>query len=93
MERRTPTDQSEDNTSSASTTNEEPKSSAESLKSQEKEVPPHLAEKAEAIRRACGLGDLDALVSYASSEGGFLQDELRQLACKCGSIRNMWYLK
>lgn len=42
----------------------------------------HLAEKTDAIRRACDLGDLDALVSYARSEGGFLRDDLRQLACK-----------
>jgi hypothetical protein len=41
-----------------------------------------LAEKEDAIRRACKMRDLDALVSYASSEGGFLRDDLRQLACK-----------
>ena len=41
-----------------------------------------LAEKADAIRKACDLQDLDALVSYATSEGGFLQDDLRRLACK-----------
>lgn len=41
-----------------------------------------LAEKADAIRKACDLQYLDALVSYATSEGGFLQDDLRQLACK-----------
>jgi len=46
----------------------------------------HLAEKADAIRRACDLGDLNALVSYARSEGGFLRDDLRQLACKLASI-------
>ncbi|OJJ86464.1 TBC domain-containing protein [Aspergillus glaucus CBS 516.65] len=40
----------------------------------------HLAEKVDAIRRACDLGDLDALVSHARSEGGFLRDDLRQLA-------------
>ncbi|KAL4975090.1 rab-GTPase-TBC domain-containing protein [Aspergillus desertorum] len=36
-------------------------------------------EKAEAIRTACNLRDIDALVSHATSEGGFLRDELRQL--------------
>ncbi|KAL4997334.1 rab-GTPase-TBC domain-containing protein [Aspergillus recurvatus] len=36
--------------------------------------------KAEAIRTACDLHDIDALVSHATSEGGFLRDELRQLA-------------
>ncbi|KAL2826811.1 rab-GTPase-TBC domain-containing protein [Aspergillus cavernicola] len=40
----------------------------------------HVAKTADAIRRACDLRDLDALVSYATSEGGFLQDELRRLA-------------
>jgi hypothetical protein len=37
--------------------------------------------KAEEIRTACELRDIDALVSHATSEGGFLRDELRQLAC------------
>ncbi|KAL4985546.1 rab-GTPase-TBC domain-containing protein [Aspergillus falconensis] len=36
--------------------------------------------KAEAIRTACDLRDIDALVSHATSEDGFLRDELRQLA-------------
>lgn len=40
------------------------------------------AEKADAIHRACDLRDLDALVLYATSEGGFLRDDLRQQACK-----------
>jgi hypothetical protein len=39
------------------------------------------AKKAEAIRTACDLRDIDALVSHATSKGGFLQDELRRLAC------------
>ncbi|PTU20594.1 hypothetical protein P175DRAFT_0438011 [Aspergillus ochraceoroseus IBT 24754] len=39
-----------------------------------------LAEKVDAIRQACNLQDLDALASYATSKGGFLQDELRRLA-------------
>ncbi|KAL4929472.1 TBC domain-containing protein [Aspergillus undulatus] len=39
-----------------------------------------LNKKAEAIRKACDLRDLDALVSHATSEGGFLRDELRRLA-------------
>ncbi|CAL5872735.1 uncharacterized protein PFLUO_LOCUS7002 [Penicillium psychrofluorescens] len=38
------------------------------------------AEKAEAIRRACTSRDLDALVEHATSEGGLLDDELRQIA-------------
>lgn len=44
-------------------------------------VPSKTTVKAEAIRRACDLRDLNALVSYAASEGGLLQDELRRLAC------------
>lgn len=43
------------------------------------EVP--VAEKADHIRRACEARDLEALVSYATSEGGLLNDELRRLAC------------
>jgi hypothetical protein len=39
------------------------------------------AEKSAAIRRACDAGDVEALVSYATSEGGLLEDELRQRAC------------
>lgn len=40
------------------------------------------AEKAEAIRKACNSYDTEALVSHATSEGGFLEDELRRRACK-----------
>lgn len=47
----------------------------------EEQIPSHLVEKAEGIRRAGDSRDLDALVSYAISEGGFLRDDLRQLAC------------
>lgn len=54
---------------------EKPPSDIEQVSSRE-------AEKADAIRRACDQRDLDALVSYATSEGGFLQDELRKLACE-----------
>ena len=46
----------------------------------------HDLEKAEAIRRACDLRDIDALVSHATSEGGLLQDELRRLACMLPTI-------
>ena len=45
----------------------------------------YVVEKTDDIRQACDLRDLDALVSYATSEGGYLRDDLRQLACK--SIR------
>lgn len=41
----------------------------------------HDSEKVEAIRRACDLRDIDALISHATSEGGLLKDELRRLAC------------
>ncbi|KAL3432395.1 rab-GTPase-TBC domain-containing protein [Aspergillus tetrazonus] len=40
----------------------------------------HINKKAEEIRTACELRDINALVSHATSEGGFLRDELRQLA-------------
>lgn len=58
------------------------RSSQSQLKSEKEQLPNHLAEKAEAIRRACDLRDLDALVLYAGSEGGLLQDDLRRSACK-----------
>ncbi|EAW08327.1 TBC domain-containing protein [Aspergillus clavatus NRRL 1] len=54
-------------------------SSAQTLDSQS-ESAPHKTEKEEAIRRACDLRDFDGLVSYATSEGGFLNDDLRRLA-------------
>ncbi|PWY82938.1 hypothetical protein BO70DRAFT_361855 [Aspergillus heteromorphus CBS 117.55] len=37
-------------------------------------------EKEIAIRQACDLRDFDALVSHATSEGGFLNDDMRRLA-------------
>jgi hypothetical protein len=40
------------------------------------------AEKAQAIRLACDTHDVEALVSYATSEGGLIEDELRRKACK-----------
>lgn len=49
------------------------------------------AEKAEAIRRACTSRDLDALVEHATSEGGLLDDELRQIACEFfWNLMNGW---
>lgn len=45
------------------------------------DVPNPVTEKADLIREACEAHDLDALVSYATSEGGLLKDELRRLAC------------
>lgn len=38
--------------------------------------------KADAIRQACKSRDLEALAAHGISEGGFLEDELRQMACK-----------
>ncbi|KAL2007764.1 hypothetical protein VTN00DRAFT_7746 [Thermoascus crustaceus] len=54
------------------------------------DVPDPVAEKADLIRQACEAHDLDALVSYATSEGGLLKDELRRLAWPIllGSDRN-----
>lgn len=40
------------------------------------------SEKAEAIRQACRSRDTEAIISHAVSEGGLLEDELRQEACK-----------
>ena len=37
--------------------------------------------KQEQIRIACQANDLDALVELATSEGGLLNDSLRQNAC------------
>lgn len=79
----------EDDTSSTSIANErEPRHSpiseggSQGLSTSETEqTPSHIAEKAEAVRRACDLRDFDALVSHATSEGGFLRDDIRQLAC------------
>lgn len=52
------------------------------LESQARKSSNKTSEKANAIRRACDLRDLDTLVSHATSQGGLLEDELRQLACK-----------
>lgn len=86
-------DQLENNPPNASTANEELKNSPQSGDGSreastppEEQIPSHLAEKADAIRRACDLRDFDALVLYAISEGGFLRDDLRQLACKWYSV-------
>ncbi|KAJ5364043.1 uncharacterized protein N7496_009756 [Penicillium cataractarum] len=38
------------------------------------------AEKAAAIQHACDTGNVEALIAYATSEGGLLDDELRQRA-------------
>ncbi|GES61554.1 TBC domain protein [Aspergillus terreus] len=54
--------------------------SNDSQTSQEDTIPAHLIEKEESILRACDLRDFDALVGYATSEGGFLRDEIRQKA-------------
>lgn len=34
------------------------------------------------IERACQERDITSLVAHASSKGGFLEDELRRVACK-----------
>lgn len=39
------------------------------------------ARKAEAVREACRWRDISKLRSLAESEGGFLNDDLRKLAC------------
>lgn len=57
-------------------------SDSEQLAPQKVSASSQTAKKTDSIRRACDLRDLNALVSYATSKGGFLQDGLRQLACK-----------
>lgn len=59
--------------------------SDDSQTSQEDAIPAHLVEKEESIHRACDLRDLDALIAQATSEGGFLRDDIRQKACKLSS--------
>ena len=54
---------------------------------QNDEIASHVAEKESAIRQACDLRDFDALVAYATSEGGFLNDDVRRLACKSSSMQ------
>lgn len=49
---------------------------------QNEEINPWAAEKEAAIRQACNLRDFDALVAHATSEGGFLHDDIRRMACK-----------
>lgn len=82
-------DKTEDTISNVSSPKENSKRSPESGDSsnqpstpEEEQIPSHILGKAEGIRRACDLRDFDALVSYATSEGGFLWDDLRRLACK-----------
>jgi hypothetical protein len=40
-----------------------------------------LDEKREAIEKACRQNDVKALVGYATSPGGLVDDKLRQAAC------------
>lgn len=40
------------------------------------------AEKARAIRKACAMRDVEALAVHATSAGGLLEDDLRQIACE-----------
>ncbi|KAL4891628.1 rab-GTPase-TBC domain-containing protein [Aspergillus ambiguus] len=54
--------------------------SEDSQTSQEEAIRAYLVEKEEAIYRACDLRDFDALVTHATSEGGFLRDEIRRKA-------------
>lgn len=45
------------------------------------EKPSEHDEKREAIRQACQQCDVNALIQYATSSGGLLDDELRRSAC------------
>lgn len=52
------------------------------LSMKEKEMLRARAKKASDIRKACASHDVEELVRHATSEGGLLEDELRQIACK-----------
>jgi hypothetical protein len=54
-------------------------SSTSSLESEA--LPPGIQAKIERIVEACNTRDLDGLISLATSEDGFVSDELRQRAC------------
>lgn len=66
-------------------------SSEGSLKS--KQTNKARAEKPEAIRQACDSRDIEALVSYATTEGGLLEDEVRRRACKVQCTREKRSIK
>jgi heterodisulfide reductase subunit B len=63
-----------------SDTSNESVESMPSLRSQQ--IASAKAAKAEAIRHACSVRDLEALASLATSEGGLMEDELRKVACE-----------
>lgn len=44
------------------------------------------AEKARAIRKACETRDVEALAVHATSAGGLLEDDLRQIACEFNTV-------
>jgi len=67
---------------------EETNESIPSLRSQE--ITKARAKKASAIRKACAAHDVEALVMHATSEGGLLEDELRQVACKVAHVLEKW---
>lgn len=65
-----------------STASDEGDAGTDELTEKEEKVDSYAAEKIDGIRKACDLRDLDALVSYSTSEGGYIRDDMRQLACK-----------
>lgn len=60
----------------------EPEESLKNLKGNKGARQMARAEKARAIRRACATRDVEALAVHATSAGGLLEDELRQIACE-----------
>ena len=46
------------------------------------------SKKARDIREACMSQDVEELIRHATSEGGLLEDELRQIACKSSHPEN-----
>lgn len=54
----------------------------ESLSARDQELEEARAKKASAIRKACASHDVEELIAHATSEGGLLEDQLRQVACR-----------
>lgn len=60
----------------------EPAESPGKLKEKKEAKQMARAEKARAIRKACATRDVEALAVHATSAGGLLEDDLRQIACE-----------
>lgn len=54
----------------------------ESVSARDQGIEEARAKKASAIRKACASHDVKELIAHATSEGGLLEDRLRQVACR-----------